>query len=183
MTKIFARMYVTPDWSVPVGGERVAEIVTEHEDIGAEWPAAFLATCVEVTDLKTKPQPGWVYNADGTFSPPPPFVPSPARVMAAALAAGLTVTSISTPALSATYDGAGPRWQRMRDEAQYVATFSRFSGGLSELDWTARSGEVIFTTPAQLLAVVQAVGDWQSLWQRFVDGKAGDPPAGTATIA
>lgn len=164
-------------------GDVVAELITERDDIKAEWTADFLALCVEVTGLSPAPQVGWVRGAKGKFSAPAPYVPSKGEQMQAALYAGVAVKSTDTPALDATYDAIGSRWLQMMGDAQYIATFGGFSGGLSELDWTAKSGEVVFAAPAQFTAVARAIADWITGWQRYAAGKADAPPASPVTVA
>jgi hypothetical protein len=136
---------------------------------------------VDVTKLKPQPEVGWVRAADGSFAPPPPYVPTARERMDAAMAAGFSLSSTATPSLNATYDVAGQRWQQMLGEAPYITAFGSFSGGVTKLDWPARSGEVVFATTAEFLAVVRALADQLTLWQRFVDGK-GEEPASEVTV-
>jgi hypothetical protein len=108
---------------------------------------------------------------------------SPAAHLAAAMAAGVQIASTGTPAIDATYHATGERWQIMLNQAQYVATFGAFSGGLDVLPWHAISGLVQFATTAQFLAIARAIGDWLTAWQLYVAGIVEEPPAGSVTIA
>ncbi|HYD06883.1 MAG TPA: hypothetical protein VEC60_14210 [Reyranella sp.] len=112
-----------------------------------------------------------------------PETPDRGKAAAAAIAAGCAIASAGTPALNATYHASGAAWQMMRDEALYIAAFGEFSGGLAELDWTAVSGDVLFETTAQFMAVARAIGDWLTHWHRFAAGRTEISPGGTAEIA
>lgn len=161
----------------------VVEIIDEKADISKEWHPDFLAQLVEITDLDPEPGIGWSRSQQGVFAPPVPLEPSRSQQFAAALRDGCQIVSNGTPALNGTYDAAGPRWEQMKGELQYIAGFGEFSGGLTELDWPARSGEIVFSTADQFKAAVRAIADWLTGWQRFVDGKTEEPPALPVTIA
>src|SRR6185312_14664054 len=90
---------------------------------------------------------GDIYS-NGVFSAPALVPPSRESQMAEAFAAGCVVTSITKPTLASRYAVLGDPWQRMRDEAQYVATFQAFSGGVIILEWTTLSGVVDFNSTA-----------------------------------
>lgn len=171
MTKVLARV---------VDGH-VVELVRESKNIADEWTPAFLAACIDVTSVAPQPVVGWTY-ANSQFAAPEPFVPSAQQQMTAALMAGCRVASTATPTLDATYDAVGPRWSQMLNEVIYITAFSKFSGALSELDWPAASGEVVFTAVDEFKTVTAAIGDWQTAWQRHVDGK-GDAPTLPVMIA
>ena len=162
----------------------VVGLIPERDDICNEWHADVVATLVEVTTISPAVQVGWVLGENGVFEPAPsPVLTRQQRFEQAVIGAGCTITSTGTPVLSATYDAFGARWQQMMGELQYIAGFGAFSGGLTELDWPARSGEVVFSTVDQFKAVVRAVADWLTAWQRFVDGKVEVPPTLPVTIA
>lgn len=142
---------------------------------------------------------GW--NADGDINYGAGITPEQETAIKAVLAAhdhtkqdprasfakaakdGLQIASTGTPGLNATYDAAGLQWQAMKDEALYIATFGAFSAGVPELVWAAKSGVVTFATTDQFKAVVRAIGDWLTGWQRFVAGQIEAAPAGSVTIA
>jgi hypothetical protein len=94
---------------------------------------------------------------DAYVAPPP----SVAQSLAAAIAAGCALQSTATPALDATYAIAGPLWNDLKDEAQYIQTFGAFSAGQTAIAWLLpKGGTVTFATTAQLLAVVRGLGDY-----------------------
>jgi hypothetical protein len=173
MARIFARL----------SHDVVVELLTERVDITKEWHPDFLANfCVEVTGHVPPVEIGWVRQG-GVLAPVPAPVVTPERQMQVAVAAGCAIVSSGTPALSATYDAMGPRWQQMQGELLYIASFAAFSGGLTVLDWPARTGPIEFHATSQFQAVGRAIGDWLTLWQRFVDGAEGAPPTSPVTIA
>ncbi len=149
----------------------IREIIPEVADFAEEWAPAFVENCVEISTMSPSPQVGWVRGTDDVFTVPPPIVLSPAQQMAEALMSGCQVASTAASALSATYDAQGSRWQMMRDEALHISIFQEFSGGLSEIEWTAMSGTVTFSATAQFLGVVKGIAGWLTQWQAFVDGK------------
>jgi hypothetical protein len=161
----------------------VAEIVTLDAAIDIAHAFHPSLVFVDITGASPMPAQGWTYSQESGFAEPPAPVLSPARQMMAAMAAGLAITSTGTPAISATYHAAGDRWALMLNQAQYVATFGVFSGGLETLPWQAISGPVEFATTAQFLAIARAIGDWQTGWHLFVDGLREAGPAGSVTIA
>lgn len=173
MAKIFAR----------VVDDRVIELITEVEDINKEWHGDFVASLVDVTTVRPAVHVGWLRSGK-TFAPPAPYIPPPDRQMVAAVTAGCAIASTGTPALDATYDAAGPRWQLMKDEVLYVVSFGSFSGNPTptEIVWPAKTGPVTFATTDQLKAVTRAIGDWLTGWQRYAGGQVEAPPAQPVTI-
>ena len=96
---------------------------------------------------------------------------------------GVALSSTGTPALDAIYEVDGPEWEDMKNEAQYISTYSSFSGGLSTLVWKARSTNVTFSTTAQFLAVVKGLADYLSKWKTYLSLGGTEPTIGSATIA
>ena len=109
--------------------------------------------------------------------PAPVPILSPAQQMVAAFSAGCQILSQgANSTLNGTYDAAGPVWQNMKDEAQYIATFGAFSGGVSTLVWVGSFGTITFSTTTQFMLVVRTVGDWLTGWNRFVVGQLQNAP-------
>lgn len=125
---------------------------------------------------------GDIYN-NGAFSTPVPVPPSRESQMAEAFAAGCVVASTTKPSLASTYAVLGDLWQRMRDEAQYVATFQAFSGGVTILEWTTLSGVVDFNSITDFLSVVRVLGDWITGWIRYTNEQTSNPPSSPAELA
>jgi len=107
----------------------------------------------------------------------------PAEALAIVQAIGAQVSSTAQPALNATYELSGPSWEDMRSEAQYIATFGAFSGGLITLPWTSRSGAVSFTKTDDFLAVVRGLADYLAGWTRHFSAGAAAPKLGEISVA
>ena len=94
---------------------------------------------------------GWSY-ANGTFTAPPaPPAPTLAQQAAAALGAGLTITSTGTPAINGTYavaSGVPFGREDIGTEAQFVSTFSEFTNGAQTLEWPLIDGKTFVTFPS-----------------------------------
>jgi hypothetical protein len=174
MPRVFARI---------VDG-KVAEIINEigEDTIDNEWPASMVATFVDITEEDPLPAVGDNYDDPGFSSPSGPVL-SPAEEMRAAFMAGLELESTGTPALDATYHGAGPRWQLMMHTLSYITAFSAFPSGLVTMEWVTKTGDVTFPSAAAFEAVAKAVFDWGTEWQRYVDEFEVAPPSNSVTIA
>ena len=126
--------------------------------------------------------------ANGTFSAPPaPPAPTLAQQAAAAIAAGLTITSTSTPALNGTYavaSGVPFGREDIGTEAQFVSTFSEFTNGTTTLDWPLIDGKtfVTFPTTASFMAFAKAAAQFYAACKAVAATGAGSLPAASATI-
>lgn len=101
-----------------------------------------------------------------------PLTPNRRDQQRDAFADGLRIVSTGTPGLNGTYFVQGDLWLAMKDMALYIAVFSAFPNSASTLGYPAMTGIVTFTTTAQFMAVVRAIGDWQSRWLAYIQGGA-----------
>jgi hypothetical protein len=96
---------------------------------------------VDVTGVTPEPQPGWLATQTGgvwTFAAPAaPTAPAPtlAEQAAALLAGGLTITSTSTPAISATYAATPAATSNIMAEMIAILALGTFADGGSTLVW------------------------------------------------
>ena len=90
----------------PAAGVVFEIIQVTSAAVGTLYPAAFVATLVDVTALSPQPQPGWAATQTAgvwTFAPPPAAsAPTLAQQAQAALTAGLTLTLGGSLTLAAT---------------------------------------------------------------------------------
>lgn len=145
---------------------------THRVVVSVDGRESHLATAGVIVDYVSK---------GGTIDNEDPL--SPRQQFEALQIGGVELASTSKPAFNAVYDIDGPSWQMMKDEAQYVATFQAFSGGLTELDWQARNKVVVFSSIADFLVVVRALGDFLTSWNRFVAGQTQTEPSTSIQIA
>ena len=96
----------------------------------------------------------------------------------------VTVTSTGTPALDGTYPTSGPIWSDLKDEALFIASFGEFSSGAATISFALSPSSVVtFTAPAQLQAVVKAIGQYQTTLKTIIATGAGTLPSAGLTIA
>ena len=129
---------------------------------------------------------GWSYS-NGTFTAPPaPPTPTLAQQAASALAAGLTITSTSTPALNGTYavaSGVPFGREDIGTEAQFISTFSEFTNGAQSLEWPLIDGTfVTFPSTASFMAFAKAAAQFYAACKAVAATGAGSLPAASATI-
>ena len=119
-----------------VGGV-IAEIITPPAGftLAQCYAPSIVAQCVGLDGITPAPAQNWTATeTDGVWSFAAPVAPTPtlAQAAAALVAAGLTVTSTSTPALNGVYNvqsGVSFGQQDIATEAQFISTFSEFSNG------------------------------------------------------
>ena len=81
---------------------------------------------------------GWTYNADGTFTPPPepaPVPPTAQEQAAAAMSAGLIITSTGTPELNGTYGLDSNSQQNVIGTVTAILLTGNFPNGQSTMPW------------------------------------------------
>jgi len=169
MSRVYARIQDV------YGTHTVVEIVREINNIEEEWSPDFLQTLIEITDMEPQPEVGWIYD-NGDLSPPPPYVPTPLGERSLAISNGCDVRSTAKPALNAKYFADGPVWQKMTNEVLYIVSFNKFSGGLTQVEMPTKDGTVLITDKNDFKNIVQAIGDWLTLWDSYVAGNAESPP-------
>lgn len=163
----------------------VAELVTLDSSIPIG--AAFHGDLVFVDVTSVSPQPGQNWTATetgGAWSFSAPGGPSLAQQAAAAIAAGVAVTFGTSTGLNGTYPITGPGWSDLKDEAQFIATFGGFSNGAGTLGIVLPGGAAVtFTAPAQLSAVVKALGMQLTALKTIAATNAGTLPGASVTVA
>ena len=173
-----------------VGGV-IAEIITPPAGftLAQCYAPSIVAQCVGIDGITPAPAQNWTAaETDGVWSFAAPIAPTPtlAQAAAALVAAGLTVTSTSTPALNGVYNvqsGVSFGQQDIATEAQFISTFSEFSNGTTTaLVWPLLSGtSVTFTSTAAFLAFAKAVAQFIAAAKLAVATSA-SLPAAAATI-
>lgn len=131
---------------------------------------------------------GYSY-ASGVFTPPAvsaPPAPTLAQQAAAAINAGLAITSTGTPALDGTYTVAsGVPFGRedIGTEAQFVSTFSEFTNGAQTLEWPMADGTfVAFPSTAAFLNFAKAAAQFYAAAKAVAALNSGTLPSASATI-
>lgn len=86
---------------------------------------------------------GWMYNADGTFTPPPepaPVPPTAAEQAAAAMSAGIKLTSTETPELNGTYGLDQIAQNNVTATVTYILLNGTFPGNTATMPWVDAAG-------------------------------------------
>lgn len=139
--------------------------------------AQFVAVPAGVT-----PEQGWTYEG-GLFAAPVVATPTLAEQAAALLAAGLTISSTSTPALDGTYATDSVSQQHIQAEIIAILTNNTFAEGTSSIAWLDAAGASHTFTVAQFKAFATAVAAFVSgcLW--CMNGQSTTLPSASAMIA
>lgn len=143
-----------------------------------EWVAIPSGTTVAV---------GWTY-ASGTFTAPPaPPAPTLAQQAAAALGAGLTITSTGTAALNGTYavaSGVPFGREDIGTEAQFISTFSEFTNGTQTIEWPLIDGKTFVTFPSTttFMAFAKAAAQYYAAVKAVAATGQGSFPSNQVTI-
>ena len=150
----------TPDGTIPPG----AIICTETE-------AQNSARCT-------------VSGTTVTLNPAP--APTLAQQAAAALGAGLAITSTGTPAINGTYaiaSGIPFGREDIGTEAQFVSTFSEFTNGAQTLEWPLLNGTfVTFPSTASFMNFAKAAAQYYAAVKAVVAAGQGSFPSNQVTI-
>lgn len=127
---------------------------------------------------------GWAY-AGGTFTAPPaPPAPTLAQQAAAAINAGLTITSTGTPALNGTYACDDAHQARINRVQGFIEANGKFPNGLTELPWPDMSGAIhLFPTTAEFTAFASAIADYVMALDAVIMGVSTALPAISVKIA
>ena len=104
---------------------------------------------------------------------------------AAALSAGLSITSTGTPAINGTYpcdNTAQARFSRVYELIQRAGG-SAFPAGMTELPWALADGSIVkFASVSTFLAVEQAVGEYVLALDLIIATGSGTLPAASKQI-
>ena len=110
--------------------------------------------------------PGWTYNGDGTFSPPPQ--PTPQQLAQATyntvMRSGLGVTSTSSVIPPTVFDLSTDQQSNLANVALYIAVNNRFPGGLSALPLQSVAKQAVsIPSTATWQAIATAIADYVAL--------------------
>lgn len=129
---------------------------------------------------------GYTWSGSAFSAPVVPSL-SLAEQAAAMIAAGITITSTSTPALNGTYavaSGVPFGREDIGSEAQFVTTFSEFTNGTTTLEWPLLDGSfVTFPTTAAFMAFAKAAAQFYAAAKGVAALGSGTLPAASVTIA
>ncbi|HEY1857590.1 hypothetical protein [Acidocella sp.] len=174
-----------------IAGAVIAEILTPRSGftLAQCFAPAIVAQCTEIDGITPAPQVGWsATETSGVWSFAAPVAPTPTLGQAATalVAAGLTVTSTSTPALNGVYNvqsGVAFGQQDIATEAQFISTFSEFTNGTSTaLEWPLLNGTVVtFTTTTAFLNFAKVVAQFIAAVKSAM-AMSGTLPAASVTI-
>jgi hypothetical protein len=120
----------------------------------------------------------------GTFialaAPPHPTLPQQAATL---IAAGLTITSTSTPAIDATYPCDQTTQTQLSAEVISLMLNGTFADGSDTIEWmdVNRTGHTM--TIAQFKTVATAIGAYVSGLTKCINGQASALPTSTVTVA
>lgn len=153
------------------------------------WPSDAVAiTSADHATYTTTPPAGKVLGSSGGkpawVDAPAPPAPSLAQKAQAALNAGLTISSTSTPDIDGTYacdETAQGRFNRVYNLIQKAG--GSFPNKLTALPWPIEGGSVTFNSVAEFLAVEQAVADYVLTLDLIITTGAGTLPADAVTIS
>ena len=123
---------------------------------------------------------------NGSIVAVPPTPPTLAQQAAAALGAGLTITSTGTPAINGTYaiaSGIPFGREDIGTEAQFVSTFSEFTNGAQTLEWPLLNGTfVTFPSTASFMNFAKAAAQYYAAVKAVVAAGQGSFPSNQVTI-
>ena len=149
----------TPDGTLPTG----AVVCTkEHHDASGTWTKLVGDAIV----IGTRPGPTIEERA------------------AAAIAAGVAITSLSTPALNGIYPCHEGAQAKVAAVSLYIKTNGRFPGGVTQFPWLDVDGAIhLFPTNDQFQQAATAIADYVALIDFAAIGHAADLPAPPAPIS
>jgi hypothetical protein len=160
---------------------------TVVQTAAAEFPVNPALTWVDISTVSPAPQPGWTYSG-GTFAAPV-VPPLPAQTLAqqaaAAISAGLTVTSTSNPALNGTYACDATAQSHLMAEmiALLNSSGATFADGTASIVWPNITGSLHTYTPAQFQPLALAIGAYVSALYKCINGVLATLPPAAVTIA
>lgn len=126
---------------------------------------------------------GWAVS-NGALVAYTPAVPPPtlAQQAAAALGAGLTITSTSTPALNGTYPADPATISYVNSEMVSLAKNGTFADGTTSVQWPDTSGALHTFSVTEFEAFAGAMGKFVALCRQCIIGASQSLPPSTATI-
>ncbi|MDD2878695.1 MAG: hypothetical protein PHZ23_15870 [Acidiphilium sp.] len=101
---------------------------------------------------------------------------------AAALSAGLAITSTGTPALDATYlYGQSIATQQLAETTSIILN-GTFADGAATIEWPYTTGAAVTMTIAEFKVIVTTIAAWVSALTKCINGQSTTLPSASATI-
>ena len=146
----------------------------------------FPTGAVECTAAQYQDANAWTISNGQIVAYAPP-APTLAQQAAAALGAGLTITSTGTPALNGTYavaSGVPFGREDIGTEAQFISTFSEFTNGTQTLEWPLIDGKTFVTFPntATFMNFAKAAAQYYAAVKAVAATGQGSFPSNQVTI-
>ena len=140
---------------------------------------------MEIGDiLVTSAGIGWAY-ANGVFSAPTVNIPTPSTAQLAmnALYNGVTITSLSTPAINATYACDSQTTGDINAEITSIMLNGVFADGLSTIQWPDAVGGLHTFSITQFKTFATALAAFVSGIRKYATGVIPSLPSNQITIA
>jgi hypothetical protein len=141
----------------------------------------------DISSVTPAPQPGWTATeAAGAWTfaaPPAPPTPTLAQQAAAALTAGLTITSPTLDLTSVTFDVGSDTQSHINSEINAILLTGAFADGGATVSWPDMAGVDHTFTVAQAKAFFAAVGAYVAALFKVQNGTLTTLPAATVTLA
>ena len=146
-----------------------------------EKPAELPTDEIECTEAQAQSASMWAVVNGSVVAKPP----TSAQQAIAALAAGLTISSTSTPAINGTYatdDAEQARLNRVYSMIERAGGV--FPSGLTSMPWPLADGTVVeFPSVSVFLNVEQAIGEYVLALDLIRTTNSGTLPSASVTIA
>lgn len=137
-----------------------------------------------VLDTDARVGIGWTYS-NGVFSPPVTPPPTPQQLATAAMAAGLVVTSTSTPALNGTYGLDSNSQQNVIGTVTAILLTGNFPNGQTTMPWVDQNNVAhMWPSTTEFKAFATAFSTFVSNVALYAasNGAAGSIPSNEVTI-
>lgn len=154
-------------------------------DGAASWKPPTGSTAKLVPD-NSPVSSGWAFDGANFTAPAQPAPPPPtlSQQMQAALSAGLTINSTSTPALNGVYAVDQNAEFNIASVINYITVNGVFPGKAAVYPWADMAGNFhVLPNVAVFKAMATAIADYVSQWKLYAAGAPGvSQPSSTATI-
>jgi hypothetical protein len=125
---------------------------------------------------------GWI-EVTGNWPPAPTAAQQLLASAAALLAAPVTITSTSTPALDGSYSITGADQLHIQAEVQSIMLNGTFADGSSAVAWPDAAAGVHTFTVVQFKAFATAIGSFVAACYKVLNGSSTTLPSAALTIA
>lgn len=151
-----------PRQFVRVSNGKVAEIITERENIDEEFHPDIRKTFIEITDMEEPPALNDIHKSGKTFRKPDEsdMPPDMRRMKAFHGGAKIKGHRFSVDPGS---------WQQLTDAASHVSMFQEFPGGAATFE-VKSDPPMKFNDPAEFMSAVRSLSNWRHKWNDFVAG-------------